>query len=83
VAALDPNEPTSARTAERLRSEIIAWLTTVAPDGQPKTTPVWFWWDGEVFHLYSRPGRPKLRNIAANPRVSSICRAIPQATRMS
>jgi PPOX class probable F420-dependent enzyme len=31
---------------------------------------VWFWWDGEVFRLFSQPRKPKLRNISANPRVS-------------
>jgi PPOX class probable F420-dependent enzyme len=67
---LDPSDPKHARALERFGTEIIVWLTTVTPDGQPNTTPVWFWWDGEAFHLYSQPGRPKLRNIAANPRVS-------------
>jgi PPOX class probable F420-dependent enzyme len=31
---------------------------------------VWFWWDGDVFHLFSQPRQPKIRNISANPRVS-------------
>lgn len=32
--------------------------------------PVWFLWEGGSVLLYSRPDKPKLRNIAANPRVS-------------
>jgi PPOX class probable F420-dependent enzyme len=70
MSLFDPDDPKQARALERFGTEIIVWLTTVTPDGQPSTTPVWFWWDGEAFHLYSQPGRPKLRNIAANPRVS-------------
>jgi PPOX class probable F420-dependent enzyme len=31
--------------------------------------PVWFFWDGEEFLVYSQPGRQKLRNIERNPRV--------------
>ena len=37
---------------------------------QPQSTPIWFHWDGSTFVLYSQPDRPKVRNIAANPRVS-------------
>lgn len=67
---LDLTNPTHARAEEKLRTEIAVWLTTVTPDGQPQSTPVWFRWDGDTFLIYSQPGRPKLRNIAADPRVS-------------
>lgn len=67
---LDLDDPQHARADEKLRSEIAVWLTTVTPDGQPQSTPVWFRWDGETFLIYSRPHRPKLHNIAANPKVS-------------
>ena len=43
---------------------------TVAPSGAPAPVPVWFLWDGESILLYSQPDTPKLRNIAANPRVA-------------
>jgi len=26
----------------RLRSKLMAWLTTVRPDGRPESVPVWF-----------------------------------------
>lgn len=67
---LDTTGEAGARAEGRLRGEEIAWLTTVRPDGQPQTVPVWFLWDGEVFLVYSRPGARKLRNIEANPRVN-------------
>jgi PPOX class probable F420-dependent enzyme len=67
---LDLDDPKHARFDEKLRSEIAIWLTTVTPDGQPQSTPVWFRWDGDTFLIYSQPDRPKLRNIAANPKVS-------------
>jgi PPOX class probable F420-dependent enzyme len=41
----------------------------VRPDGQPQSVPVWFFWDGEGFLIYSQPGRQKLHNIARNPRI--------------
>jgi PPOX class probable F420-dependent enzyme len=67
---LDPNDPKHAHAQERLRAETIIWLTTVDADGQPQPTPVWFWWDGETFLVYSRAGAKKVRNIAANRTVA-------------
>ena len=37
-------------------------------------TPVWFWWDGGTILVYSQRDKPKLRHIAANPRVSVALR---------
>jgi PPOX class probable F420-dependent enzyme len=59
------------RVEGRLHHNLIAWLTTVRPDGQPVSVPVWFLLrDDETILLYSRPQTQKLRNIAANPKVS-------------
>lgn len=59
------------RIEARLHRNLMAWLTTVRPDGQPVSVPVWFLMreDGTIL-LYSRPGKQKVRNIAANPKVS-------------
>jgi PPOX class probable F420-dependent enzyme len=55
----------------RLRSNLIAWLTTVRPDGQPVSVPVWFLLrDDETILVYSQVGKAKLRNVTANPKVS-------------
>ena len=62
------------KVEDRLRADLVAWLTTVTPEGQPQTTPVWFLWEGDTAILYSRPGKPKLRNISANPRVTLALR---------
>ena len=50
---LDTTSEAGSRAEERLRNEEIAWLTTVRPDGQPQSVPVWFLWDGEGFLVYS------------------------------
>ena len=71
---IDTTTERGARVAARLRDELVAWLVTVKPDGTPVPTPVWFWWDGETVLVYSQPGKPKLRNIAANPRVALALR---------
>jgi PPOX class probable F420-dependent enzyme len=68
--AFDPNRPGHAAAIERMRTDIVAWLTTVAPDGTPQTSVVCFLWDGETILIYSEPDKPKMRNIAANPRIA-------------
>jgi len=70
VTIFDPTNPKHARASERLATEIPIWLTTVNGKGQPQTSPVWFWWDGDVVHVFSKPDTPKVRNLRANPRVS-------------
>ncbi len=66
---IDPTTRAGARATERLARELILWLTTVTPGGQPQTSPVWFLWaDGEIL-LYSRADTPRLANVRVNPRV--------------
>lgn len=49
----------------------MAWLTTVRPNGQPDTVPVWFLVrDDESILIFTQPNQMKLRNIDHNPRVS-------------
>jgi hypothetical protein len=37
----------------RLKRELIIWLVTTGKDGRPHSVPVWFWWDGKSFLVYS------------------------------
>jgi PPOX class probable F420-dependent enzyme len=67
---LNAENPKHVRALQRLATELPIWLTTVNGNGQPQTSPVWFWWDDEAFHLFSRPDAPKVANMRGNPRVS-------------
>jgi PPOX class probable F420-dependent enzyme len=69
VAGPDPGTPEGARASRRLAEDPVIWLTTVGADGTPMSSPVWFWWDGSSFLVYSRPGMAKVRNVEARPRV--------------
>jgi PPOX class probable F420-dependent enzyme len=69
--AIDTSTAFGERAARRIGDELVAWLVTVSPAGAPQPVPVWFLWDGAgSVLLYSRPGKPKLRNIEANPHVA-------------
>jgi len=55
---------------QRLRSNIIAWLTTVGSDGRPYTVPVWFLWQDQTILIFSQPQKQKLRNLRKNTRIT-------------
>jgi PPOX class probable F420-dependent enzyme len=61
---IQPNQ----RVRRRLDSDVVIWLTTVGRDQRPHAVPVWFWWDGGSFLIYSVPGQ-KVRDLQANPNV--------------
>ena len=73
--ALQRDDATWAR--EHLASDIVAWLTTVAPDGQPQASVIGFLHDGDGILFYSEPDTLKLRNIAHSPQVSFNLQADP------
>jgi hypothetical protein len=57
----------------RLHSNLIAWLTTVRPDGQPDSVPVWFLVrDDDTILVYSQPKRVMRRST---PSASGRCSA--------
>ena len=45
-------------------------LTTIMPDGQPQTTPVWCDRDGECILINTMRGFQKEKNMRANPKVT-------------
>jgi general stress protein 26 len=50
-------------------------LTTVMPDGQPQTTPIWCNLEGNDMLINTMKGFQKEKNIRVNPKVSLIaCR---------
>jgi PPOX class probable F420-dependent enzyme len=65
------------RLRSRLRRELVIWLATGGRDGRPHVVPVWFWWDGEAFVVYSIPGQ-KVRDIEANPKVQLHLNSDPE-----
>ena len=68
---LDPTSKFESRVADQLQHELIVWLTTVSPSGQPQPNPVWFMWDGaDRIINYSKPDSAPIPQIASNPKVS-------------
>jgi PPOX class probable F420-dependent enzyme len=70
MTVLDPEKPAAAAAAARLEAEAIIWLTTVAPSGQPQSTPVWFLWADGEFLIFGAATGTKTHSIETNPHVS-------------
>lgn len=65
------SEDRRVHVERRLQANLMAWLTTVRPDGRPVSVPVWFLLrDDETILMYSQPTKVKLRNISHNPQVA-------------
>jgi PPOX class probable F420-dependent enzyme len=55
---------------EHIESDVVAWLTTVAPDGRPQSSVISFLHENGTILFYSQPDTPKIRNLAHSPLVS-------------
>lgn len=55
-----------------LAKPLDAILAVQRPSAPPQLTPLWFYWDGEVFYLSTTRDRAKYPNIKRNPAVSLI-----------
>ena len=60
----------AAWAREHLEKDIVAWLTTIAPDGRPQSSVISFLHEEGSILFYSQPATPKLRNIELSPKVS-------------
>jgi PPOX class probable F420-dependent enzyme len=67
---LDVTTEWGQHAEQRLRTNIIGWLTTVGSDGRPYTVPVWFLWDENAVLIFSQPQKQKIRNLRKNARVT-------------
>jgi PPOX class probable F420-dependent enzyme len=67
---LDRSNAFHHRAAGRLETEIVAWLVTIGADGTPQPSPIWFLWNGADQVLIYSQEMPKVKNIAARPRVA-------------
>lgn len=69
ITEIDQREQAGVRAAHRLRTERVGWVTTVADDGTPVTSPIWFTWSGDEILMYSLKSN-RVRNISERTRVS-------------
>lgn len=66
----DPSTKAGARAMERLSSELIGWLTTVDPNGQPQSSAVWFLWQDDEVLVYSGKRARRNDNLVDRPLVA-------------
>jgi PPOX class probable F420-dependent enzyme len=55
-----------------LESTAVAFVSTIGPNGEPQTTPLWFLWEDEALHFSLVEGRQKFRNLRRDPRLSVV-----------
>lgn len=55
-----------------LESTAVAFVSTIGPQGEPQTTPMWYLWDGDLVRFSLVEGRQKLRNLRRDPRISVV-----------
>jgi PPOX class probable F420-dependent enzyme len=63
-------EMTSGEIDTFLRETRIAKLAYLQASGAPTIVPVWFEWDGSVARVFTSRNSPKMRRLAADPRVA-------------
>lgn len=68
-ARLDTTTRRGKHVQARLKKELVVWLATVGRDLRPHAVPVWFWWGGDSFLVYSVPGQ-KVLDIEGNRNVA-------------
>jgi PPOX class probable F420-dependent enzyme len=56
--------------ADILDTKALAHVATVTPKGRPRTSPMWFEWDGEQILLSHTKARAKYRDLQENPRIA-------------
>ena len=60
----------AAWAREHIETDVVAWLTTVAPDGRPQSSVISFLHEDGTILFYSEPDTPKVRNIEHSAKVS-------------
>jgi len=58
------------KVAAPLDSDLICWLTTVSPAGQPQSSAIWFLREGNSLLMYSAADATRLGNLAHNDLIS-------------
>jgi len=61
------NDPVAKALLSSVNPARLAYTWT---DGSPRVVPIWFHWTGDQFVLGSPPKAPKLKALAADPRVA-------------
>lgn len=70
MKTLDPNTDDGARALRRLATDKIGWLTSINPDGQAQSAPIWYLWEDEELLIYSYKRAARNGNLADRPLVA-------------
>jgi PPOX class probable F420-dependent enzyme len=57
------DDPAHAKALRMLEHDLIAWFVTLAPDGSPRSVPVWYFWDEDRMLVVSEPETLKVAAV--------------------
>ena len=57
------SDPAHQKALRMLETDLIAWFTTIADDGSPRSVPVWFWWQDGLAHVMSKSDSAKVAHV--------------------
>ena len=66
----DASTPLGRQVRQRLRDDVVVWLTTVGRDGTPQPNPVWFLVEDGQILVYNRPRAARVQHARAGGRVA-------------
>jgi PPOX class probable F420-dependent enzyme len=66
------SKPIPEKFHDLLTRPILCALTTINPDGQPHTVPVWCDYDGQHVRVNAPAPTKKARNLETNPKLSVL-----------
>jgi hypothetical protein len=73
MRTLDPATDGGAKAPQRLETDLMGWVTTLNPEGQPQSSPIWFLWErGEVlvsFNLNTDPDGEEVVTMEGDARI--------------
>jgi Pyridoxamine 5'-phosphate oxidase len=69
---MGPGPLSASEIADLMGSNVVAHLATLDADGNPRVTPIWLHWDGELATMTSLPNKPRVVRVCHDARAGLV-----------